>query len=67
MLPIPELQKKYRLQKNEGGGTFSIWNLQKKLIPEKQGGGSTLSGQVPGRNGKSVLMASLNRYIQNKI
>ena len=21
-----------------GGGKFSIWNLQKKLIPEKQGG-----------------------------
>ena len=37
-LHIPELQKKIEVPENKGGGKFSIWNLKKKLIPEKQGG-----------------------------
>ena len=48
-----------KFQNRRGGGKFSNWNLQKKLIPEKQWGRSTLSGQVLDINGKSILMASL--------
>ena len=41
------------------GGLLFYLEFTKKIIPEKQRGrGSTLSGQAPDRNGKSILMAS---------
>ena len=43
-----------------GGGANLLSGIYQKKSFQKNGGeGSTLSGQVPDRNGKSILMASL--------
>ena len=53
------------LQENSSSRIFFLMEFTKEIIiPEKQGvRGSTLSGQVPDRYGKSILMASLIKLI----
>ena len=61
MLPIPELQKN-KFQKIEGWGQILYLEFSHKKSFQKNrgmGGGSILSGQVPDRNEKSILMAFL--------
>ena len=62
------IKKNCLFQKNEVGGQIFNLEFTKKIIREKQGGGgggSKLSGQVPERNGKYILMASLR--VQTKL
>ena len=62
LLPIPELQTNKSSRKMWEGANFLSGIYKKKSFQKNRGEGmgSLLSGQVPDRNGKSILMASLS-------
>jgi len=67
LLPISGIEKKLNFQENEGGSQIFYLEFTTKNHSRKTGGEvggfSTLSGQVPDSNGKSILMASLTRLL----